>query len=375
MLNIWQASGNKLTSFPVEELANVFDVKHLKRRLSKVCGASRFRQRLLQDGTILQDSACLIQPIEPQDLHLVLLPFCRSSDSDKERVNAAIRRRDADYVESVLQGPHDPEALTTPLSSPMVVASYYRCLEIAKLLLEARAHADRAVQDETPLFVAASKGSLGIVQLLLAAGADKDRTCRGMTPLFAAVTGTSSIERGIDCQSVAGLLLEARAGCDTVSCFGGHLATPLYYAVASEQTALVPLLLRGRADPNHVCARGNTPLHVASEKGLAITVNQLLAARAGVEFVRATGHTALHLACSRGYDEIVQKLLESCADRDQASSHDGMTPLHLASAPGHASAVSLLLQARADKDKACISDDTPLDLARAAGHAEIVQLL
>ena len=82
MLNIWQASGNKLTSFPVEELANVSDVKHLKRRLSKVCGASRFRQRLLRDGTILQDSAIVI---EPQDLQLVLLSFCRSSDSDKER--------------------------------------------------------------------------------------------------------------------------------------------------------------------------------------------------------------------------------------------------------------------------------------------------
>ncbi|CAE7314141.1 ANK2, partial [Symbiodinium sp. CCMP2456] len=322
MLSIWQASGNKLTSFPVEEVANMCDVKNLKKRLTKLCGASRFRQRLLRDGTILNDNVLLT---EPADLHLVLLPFCRSSDSHKERVNAAIRRGNTDYVESMLQGPHDPEALTTPLSSPMLVASYYRWIEITKLLLEARAHADRAFQDETPLFVAASKGSLGIVQLLLDAGADKDRSCRGMTPLFAAVRGLHL--------SVVELLLEARAACDPVSCFGGQPATPLYYAVASDYTPPVPLLLRGRADPNHVCARGNTPLHVASEKGLANTVNQLLAARAGVDFVRTTGHTALHLACSRGYDAIVQKLLENCADKDQASSHDGMTPLHLASAP------------------------------------------
>ena len=184
MLSIWQASGNKLASFPVEEVTNVCDAK---KRLSKLCGASRFRQRLLRDGTILNDNVCLT---EPADLHLVLLPYCHTTDSHKERVNAAIRRGNSDYVESMLQGPHDPEALTTPLSSPMLVASYYKCLEIAKLLLEARADADRAVQDETPLFVAAAKGALGIVQLLLDAGADKDRSCRGMTPLFADTSST-----------------------------------------------------------------------------------------------------------------------------------------------------------------------------------------
>eukprot|EP00439_Symbiodinium_sp_Y106_P025171 s1938_g3.t1 len=250
MLSIWQASGNKLASFPVEEVTNVCDAK---KRLSKLCGASRFRQRLLRDGTILNDNVCLT---EPADLHLVLLPYCHTTDSHKERVNAAIRRGNSDYVESMLQGPHDPEALTTPLSSPMLVASYYKCLEIAKLLLEARADADRAVQDETPLFVAAAKGALGIVQLLLDAGADKDRSCRGMTPLFAATREPH--------HSVVGLLLEARAVCDSVSHFGGQPATPLYFAVASEYTALVPLLLGARADPNHVCARGNTPLHVAA---------------------------------------------------------------------------------------------------------------
>ena len=55
MLRITQLSGEELTSIPIEELS---DVKALKQRLHENHGLPpRFRQRLLQGGTTLDDAA------------------------------------------------------------------------------------------------------------------------------------------------------------------------------------------------------------------------------------------------------------------------------------------------------------------------------
>ena len=61
-------------------------------------------------------------------------------------------------------------------------------MEVARLLLEANADKDQAVNDgATPLFIAAQQGHLEVARLLLEANADKDQANEnGTTPLFIA---------------------------------------------------------------------------------------------------------------------------------------------------------------------------------------------
>ena len=76
MLCIWQASGSQLASIPVE---NVTDVLSLKRHLGSLCGVSRFRQRLLQDGEVLKDA------LSPLGIH-----FCFVFYKTQEGINNII---------------------------------------------------------------------------------------------------------------------------------------------------------------------------------------------------------------------------------------------------------------------------------------------
>ena len=61
-------------------------------------------------------------------------------------------------------------------------------LEVTRLLLEANADKDKAMNDgATPLFVAAQDAQLEVARLLLEASADKDKAMNnGATPLFVA---------------------------------------------------------------------------------------------------------------------------------------------------------------------------------------------
>ena len=77
MLRILLASGAELTAVP-NDLLQEWDgqaVGALKRRLQSFCGQPRFRQRLLQGGSILPDNAALEAPA---DLQLVLLDFAEA---------------------------------------------------------------------------------------------------------------------------------------------------------------------------------------------------------------------------------------------------------------------------------------------------------
>ena len=74
LLHVWLVWGEKLTSLPEEELT---DVLSLKRHLQTLCGMSRFRQRLLHQGTPLADNVKLASFIN--DIQLVLLPFVHLS--------------------------------------------------------------------------------------------------------------------------------------------------------------------------------------------------------------------------------------------------------------------------------------------------------
>ncbi|CAE7193983.1 Kidins220, partial [Symbiodinium natans] len=86
MLRVTKLSGEEVASIAVGE---VRDARSLKQRLSQLPGVpARFRQRLLLDGSGLEDADELDSPM---DLKLVLLPFADVSGRQAEDfVEAAV---------------------------------------------------------------------------------------------------------------------------------------------------------------------------------------------------------------------------------------------------------------------------------------------
>ena len=60
MLRVWLASGHELATVPCD-----LDVLRLKKRLVAVSGATRFQQRLLQQGRSLEDQEVLSGAQDP----------------------------------------------------------------------------------------------------------------------------------------------------------------------------------------------------------------------------------------------------------------------------------------------------------------------
>ena len=72
VLRVWTASGKELAALPVEEFGTV---KALKRHLQSLCGLPRFQQRLLHEGTDLDDDFRFAGSL---NLQLVLLTLSDS---------------------------------------------------------------------------------------------------------------------------------------------------------------------------------------------------------------------------------------------------------------------------------------------------------
>lgn len=205
MLCVHMASGVQLDAIPVGELK---DVRAMKRHLRPLCGKTRFQQRLLYNGSDLDDHARLDSPM---DLQLVLLRYGSSEEAAADLVSAA-RRGNLDAVEQILQGPQNPNCWDEELTMPLLSASQNGHTDVVSLLLEASASinaAQHCFSGETPLDIACSRGHTATVNVLLQVGADVNGAVNGSdvedkpTPLRAAC------EWG-HC-SIVSLLLEARA--------------------------------------------------------------------------------------------------------------------------------------------------------------------
>ena len=84
MLRLRMLSGEAVTSIPVEE---IHDVRALKQRLAQRHGLPpRFRQRVLFQGEILEDTVTLDSPM---NLDLVVLPFAEVSQGHIDDLVAA----------------------------------------------------------------------------------------------------------------------------------------------------------------------------------------------------------------------------------------------------------------------------------------------
>ena len=164
MLRVSLASGNELACLSAEDFS---DVRTLKQHLQSLCGVPCFRQRLLHNGSCLDDDDGLDCPMEVQ---LVLLPECVPSADDVRELSRAAETGSVQEVERFLNRPTDLHQVTdiNIEDFPLWAAVRRGHEDIVRLLLEARADAN---YHEDILLTASAGGRVEVVQLLLQARA------------------------------------------------------------------------------------------------------------------------------------------------------------------------------------------------------------
>lgn len=147
-------------------------------------------------------------------------------------------------------------------------------------------------------------------------------------------------------------------------------------AIESGNFKAVSAEIKNGVDVNYVDDRGTSPLHIAAQNNQIEIVEKLLESGADVNaLTKHDGWSALHFAATRGYNEIVKILIDAGANLDVHGLRYKRTCLHYASDQGRSEVVKLLLKSGAKKDVIDINKDTPLALAERKGHEETAKLL
>ena len=182
---------------------------------------------------------------------------------------------------------------------------------------------------DTSLMAAAQKGDIYDMKELIAQGADINaQDQHGETALMAAAKNglTASIDQllqsnpqlNITDNELNTALIKAILGrkieCVKKLIFAGTdvnigIVPPLICSIRSKCFGSVNELLMARADVNHACDFGNTPLIEAVYCGKNTIVQSLLLKGADVNAENTNGNNAIHLAAERSYQEFKRQQL------------------------------------------------------------------
>ncbi|XP_043274042.1 transient receptor potential channel pyrexia [Venturia canescens] len=250
----------------------------------------------------------------------------------------------------------------------LLASSWLGQYELVKVLLERGVNVKTRDGDgRTPLHLAACSGSSKIIEELLKAGADPNDwdDAKEYTALHcsAAIGDATSMK----------LLMK----------FGGNAnaglpgRSPLHYAVLSNVTECVEILLKAGACPNNPQVYTETPLHVAAGLGASESLTLLLSHGADVRVqCGAARSTPLHLAAEDASPRCTKLLLDSGAPWEAKDSR-GRTAMHLAALAQSAETLEQLIQAGANPNAEDNDGRTPLHtaVAKALGSSELVRML
>ncbi|MBV9123142.1 MAG: ankyrin repeat domain-containing protein [Planctomycetes bacterium] len=158
--------------------------------------------------------------------------------------------------------------------------------------------------------------------------------------------------------------------------------TPLLWAVALCQPALVRLLIDLGANVNPQANDGFPPLHLLVDVPNSFRADSLqiaamvLEAGADIEQRGINDWTPLHRAANAGNLDMVRLLVEHGADLNARTRIDGHeTPIMEAALRGQVEVIEYLLQKGADPTLVTIYGETAEQKARSHKHPEVVRVL
>lgn len=183
------------------------------------------------------------------------------------------------------------------------------------------------------LMVAASNGLVSEIERLISKGADVNaESYQGATPLIFAVASNQLT-------AVTKLLEYA----PDVNKMTENFETPLIISVKNRNAEIAEALIRGGADINMADKFGAAPLHYAALNGSFILADLLVYYDADCNKKANDGTTPLMAAIWSGYADITDLLFQSGANLE-ARDNSGFTPLLIASQLGDTLIMNLLLK-------------------------------
>jgi Ankyrin repeat len=205
-------------------------------------------------------------------------------------------------------------------------------------------------------------GQLEAVRLLLQADASTDVAVEGSPPLHAAVVIAAQPGRADFAAAAMQLLLQAGADA-TQRCATSvaYVEGPIRcFGVVTLHTARPPVLERGPPKPARASFRRDdqdrTALHWAAELGLDSLVEALLLAYAAAALRAEEGAAVLRRAAEAAGappEELAALGGGALPAAAEAQDRQGCTPLHLAAARGHCAALAVLLTGRSPFMQQC----------------------
>ena len=190
-----------------------------------------------------------------------------------------------------------------------------------------------------------------------------ERDEEGLTPLMMAAVTNDSV--------MVELLLRHKANPNLQNNVG---MTALMAAAFNTSEAVMPLLLAGGANPDLQDVKGRTALIVAAKQGVNNPVTMLLEARANKELKDEKGNTALMVACGERHLNVMTELLDGGADPNTRDLQ-GRTPLMLLALLGEDEMVRLLLRHKPDISAVDYSMKTALAYAKEYRRKQVIQVL
>ena len=244
--------------------------------------------------------------------------------SDLRLVNA-VRSRDKEAVRTLLKQRVDVNTPQGDGTTALSWAAHWDDLDMADLLIGARATANAANEyGVTPLWEACNNASGAMVEKLLTAGANPNAILRGgETALMrCARTGNPDAVKA---------LLARRA--DVNAKEPGKGQTALMWALEEDHPVVAAMLIEGGADVHAKSKGGFTPLSFAARRGDVSSAQLLFAKGADPNETAPGGLSLLLLATDSGREAFAIFLLEKGANPNSVD-RDGASALHIAMRAG-----------------------------------------